>query len=88
MLMIGIQWSLIQFGQGFDDKTSLDSIDTVFREGDSHDYYLKDIGRATSAAPTYFSPHTMDSIDGSVTQQNMLDGGIFANNATGVALSK
>jgi len=51
------------------------------------DYLMRDIGRATSAAPTYFHPHEFSSLDNKIHHKNMLDGGIFANNATGVAVT-
>lgn len=43
-----------------------------------YDFYVKDITRATSAAPGYFEPAKVRSIAG--TQYTLLDGGIFANN--------
>lgn len=45
----------------------------------SKNYYLKDIARATSAAPTYFPPAIIRNIDQTVTNI-MIDGGIAANN--------
>lgn len=42
------------------------------------DYYLKDIARATSAAPTYFAPASIKSIGGE--KHYLLDGAMFANN--------
>lgn len=43
-----------------------------------NDYYLKDVARATSAAPTYFEPSKIKSIYG--TPHYLIDGGVFANN--------
>ncbi|MDR2835756.1 MAG: patatin-like phospholipase family protein [Bacteroidales bacterium] len=42
------------------------------------DYYLKDISRATSAAPTYFKLAAISSLAGAT--QYLIDGGIFASN--------
>jgi uncharacterized protein len=42
------------------------------------DFYVKDIGRATSAAPTYFETARINSIYG--TPYYLIDGGVFANN--------
>lgn len=42
------------------------------------DFYLKDVGRATTAAPTYFEPVLIKSLDG--TAYGLIDGGVFANN--------
>ena len=54
--------------------TSLDA------DSDIHDYYIKDVARATSAAPTYFEPVRVKSIYG--TPHPLVDGGVFANNPT------
>ncbi|MAX79678.1 MAG: patatin [Crocinitomicaceae bacterium] len=43
-----------------------------------YDYYLRDVARATSAAPTYFEPVRIKSIFG--TPHSLIDGGVFANN--------
>lgn len=42
------------------------------------DFYLRDVIRATSAAPAYFEPAYIKSIAG--TEYTMIDGGVFANN--------
>ncbi|GGB74576.1 patatin [Flavobacterium suaedae] len=47
---------------------------------DIHNYYLKDVARATSAAPTYFEPVRIKSLYG--TPHSLIDGGVFANNPT------
>ena len=44
------------------------------------DYYLRDIARATSAAPTYFQPAKINSLSGKIAY--LVDGGIFANDPT------
>lgn len=46
--------------------------------GDARDFYLKDVCRATSAAPTYFSVAEIFSIAG--TRYPLVDGGVFAHN--------
>ncbi|OAQ40761.1 patatin [Pedobacter psychrophilus] len=46
--------------------------------GDSRDFYVKDVCRATSAAPTYFSVAEIRSLAG--VRYPLLDGGIFATN--------
>lgn len=47
------------------------------RKGDGGDFYVRDVCRATSAAPTYFETALVQSISG-VTYP-LIDGGIFAN---------
>jgi predicted acylesterase/phospholipase RssA len=42
------------------------------------DFALKDVSRATSAAPTYFQPAKIKALDG--TTYAVVDGGVFANN--------
>lgn len=41
-------------------------------------FYVKDVCRATSAAPTYFSPVQIKSLYGQIF--SLIDGGMFANN--------
>lgn len=45
-----------------------------------HDFYVKDVARSTSAAPTYFEPARVKSLAG--TPYPLIDGGVFANNPT------
>ncbi|MEO2072996.1 MULTISPECIES: patatin-like phospholipase family protein [Zunongwangia] len=52
--------------------TSADANSDIFN------YKLKDVARATSAAPTYFEPAKIKSIYG--TPHFLIDGGVFANN--------
>jgi len=61
--------------------------DSVRSRNGGSDYLMRDVGRATSAAPTYFSPHDVYSLDKSKCHKRVLDGGLVANNATGVALT-
>jgi len=49
-----------------------------------HDFYAKDIARATSAAPTYFNPTRIRSMSGEVF--TFVDGGVNINNPTMSAL--
>ncbi len=48
----------------------------------NQDFYLRDVVRATTAAPTYFEPATIYSLADfhSRRRMTMIDGGIFANN--------
>lgn len=48
------------------------------------DFYLRDVCRATSAAPTYFPPTQIKSLTGDVV--TAVDGGIFANNPAALAV--
>lgn len=41
-------------------------------------FYLRDVTRATSAAPTYFEPALIQSLTGQ--EFSLIDGGLFANN--------
>ncbi|MEO6882897.1 MAG: patatin-like phospholipase family protein [Bacteroidia bacterium] len=43
-----------------------------------YDYFLRDVARATSAAPTYFEPALVKSM--SEVSYPLIDGGVFANN--------
>lgn len=45
---------------------------------DVYDYYVRDVARATSAAPTYFEPARIKSLYGAPFP--LVDGGVFANN--------
>jgi len=51
---------------------------------DEDDYRLADVGRATSAAPTFFEPFAITSLSGRVTP--CIDGGVVANNPARLAL--
>lgn len=44
----------------------------------SHNYYLRDVARATSAAPSYFEVSQIKALDNK--QYPLVDGGVFANN--------
>lgn len=60
--------------------TSHDAIDDI------SNFYLKDVARATSAAPTYFEPANINSLYG--TPYTLIDGGVFANNPSLCAYSE
>jgi patatin-like phospholipase/acyl hydrolase len=49
------------------------------REPDQYDFYMRDVARATSAAPTYFPPHRIGTNSGP-DYFSLVDGGVFANN--------
>ena len=49
-----------------------------------YDFCLRDVARATSAAPTYFEPAQIENMAGQ--QFGMIDGGVFAKNPTMCAL--
>ncbi len=48
-------------------------------EKNKRDFFIKDVARSTSAAPTYFSPAVINNL---ITGEEMvnIDGGVFANN--------
>ncbi|MGA9325617.1 MAG: patatin-like phospholipase family protein, partial [Salegentibacter sp.] len=52
--------------------TSLEARETIY------DFYLKDVARAASAAPTYFEVSRIHSLHGA--PYTLIDGGVFANN--------
>lgn len=59
-------------------KTHFFRQQNAIAKGDSRDFYLRDVCRATSAAPTYFSVaeiHSMANV-----RYPLLDGGVFATN--------
>ena len=47
---------------------------------DGSDFFLRDVARATSAAPTYFEVARIKSDPRPRTQYALIDGGVFANN--------
>lgn len=48
------------------------------RYDEMYNFYVRDVARATSAAPTYFSPAHIESRIGQ--KYSLVDGGMFANN--------
>lgn len=67
-------------------KTHFFRQQTAIERGDPRDFYLKDVCRATSAAPTYFSVAEIFSLSG--TRYPLLDGGVFAPNPSMSALAE
>ncbi|MGV3762967.1 patatin-like phospholipase family protein [Parapedobacter sp.] len=65
-------------------KTHFFRQQTAITRGDPRDFYLRDVCRATSAAPTYFSVAEIRSMSG--TRYPLLDGGVFAPNPSMSAL--
>ncbi|MGA8854618.1 MAG: patatin-like phospholipase family protein [Christiangramia sp.] len=51
---------------------------TIEAQENLYDFYLKDVARAASAAPTYFEVTRIKSLYG--TPHVLIDGGVFANN--------
>lgn len=60
--------------------TQHDAIKSVQAGNRGKDYYVRDVSRATSAAPTYFEAADIQSL--SDVSYPLIDGGIFANNPT------
>jgi patatin-like phospholipase/acyl hydrolase len=62
------------------------------RLGASEDFRLRDVARATSAAPTYFPPAVIASLDAALDKAQrrhaLVDGGVFANDPAAVALAE
>lgn len=57
-----------------------------FAQHDKVDFYVKDVCRATSAAPTYFKPKLLSDSLGN--EYACVDGGVFANNPSLCAYSE
>ncbi|MDZ8053978.1 MAG: patatin-like phospholipase family protein [Aulosira sp. ZfuVER01] len=49
-------------------------------------YKMQDAALATSAAPTYFKPYPLDVYNHSEPRYTLVDGGVFANNPTSIAI--
>ena len=58
----------------------------VARTSDDHDFYMRDIAGATSAAPTYFTPKKFQNVKRSKNFVEV-DGGIYTNNPTILTLA-
>lgn len=56
------------------------------RKGESGDFLVRDVCRATSAAPTYFEAALVRSLSG--VSYPLIDGGVFANNPAQCAYSE
>ncbi len=50
------------------------------RELESENFYMRDVARATTAAPTYFAPALVCAHNGASQPLHLVDGGVFANN--------
>jgi patatin-like phospholipase/acyl hydrolase len=48
----------------------------------SENFYMRDVARATTAAPTYFAPALIAAHDSTAPPLHLVDGGVFANNPT------
>lgn len=59
---------------------------TARAKGGVRDFQVKYITRATSAAPTYFEPARIESLNGGTF--NLIDGGVFVNNPSMCAYSE
>ncbi len=46
----------------------------------NHDFYMWQVARATSAAPTYFEPFKLEIDNDNEGYYSLIDGGVFANN--------
>jgi patatin-like phospholipase/acyl hydrolase len=53
-------------------------------QNDSYNFFVRDVARATSAAPTYFETAEIQSLSG--VRYPLVDGGVFANNPAACAL--
>lgn len=62
------------------------------RHTSSEDFRLVDVARATSAAPTYFPPAIVHSLDANISapqrRHALVDGGVFANDPAALALAE
>lgn len=56
------------------------------RLGESMDFKLVDVAVATASAPIYFTPSKITSLSGE--EHVFIDGGVFANNPTGLAFAQ
>jgi patatin-like phospholipase/acyl hydrolase len=48
------------------------------KDPSQYDFFMRDVARATSAAPTFFPPHRIDAPPSDY--YSLVDGGVFANN--------
>ena len=60
------------------DRKAVFFSSTDAKTGNLYNFKIKDIARATAAAPTYFSPAHIRSLDDQIF--TLVDGGMFANN--------
>lgn len=57
------------------------------RENDDWDFYLVDVARSTTAAPTFFPAVRIHNVNGNRTLK-LIDGGLVANNPAALALAE
>jgi patatin-like phospholipase/acyl hydrolase len=58
---------------------------SIARVREDYDFPMRDVARATSAAPTYFTPAKIDAANTNESYA-LIDGGVFANNPAACAL--
>ncbi len=86
--------SVKQKARQFSDDTDLveDDLSLIRAQAERKDYYLRNVVRATSAAPTYFDPlHLMTIEELSADSElfvSAIDGGLFANDPSLCALTE
>jgi patatin-like phospholipase/acyl hydrolase len=60
------------------DRNAIFFTSTDARENTLYNFKVRDVARATSAAPTYFPPALIESVSGQ--SFTLVDGGMYANN--------
>ena len=70
----------------------IDNRDMIFKSMDAilhrdKDYYMRDVARATSAAPTYFSSAEIKNIDATI-KHSLMDGGMGLNNPSKLVIDE
>ncbi|MFT3844049.1 MAG: patatin-like phospholipase family protein [Lacibacter sp.] len=79
--------SLITAYNFYDRRAAFfNSVDSHKAGGEVKDFRVKDVARATSAAPTYFEPAEIYSVN--QAPQFLIDGGVFVNNPALCAYSE
>jgi patatin-like phospholipase/acyl hydrolase len=78
------KWSLVTAYDIVNRKSVLFTVPEAKKYPQRRDFYLKDIARATSAAPTYFTPASIKSMDNVL--HCLVDGAMFANDPSLCAL--
>lgn len=58
------------------------------KHADSHDFLIRHVARATSAAPTFFEPAVLDNEGRRHDYFALVDGGVFANNPAMCAVAE
>jgi len=70
----------------------MDNKDYIFRSNEAllnreKDFYMRDVARATSAAPTYFPSAEIKNVNATV-KLSMLDGGVGMNNPSKLVIDE